>query len=200
MLLASLGGVLAGALAKIADELPALGVLGQVLTGVAMWLLAAALVARLAPSPCAAAARTAVFFAAMCVGYFGYAALVLGFPNPGRYALAWLILSVTVMPALAAAYQWASRGSGVGHGLVAAFVAATAVGYGETRRAWLLRDTVADADLWVRAAVEILVCLVVALVLPRHHRTRVVAAIALLPVTLLVGVLAGWVLDRLPFF
>lgn len=198
---ALLAGLGSGVFAKFADESAAIGLVGDLLTGVSPWLLAAALLARFAPTPGVAALRVALFFVAMCAGYFGYADLVLDFPGPGPYALAWLFVSVTVMPALAFAYHWASRGRGVKQGLVAAAVAAGAAGFGQTRRAWLLWDSgFPQEQLLVPALVEILVCLLVAVVLPRHGLTRRAAALALVPTVVLTGVLANRFFDWMPFF
>ncbi len=57
----------------------------------AAWVLAVALLGRAAPTVCAAAARSAAFFAAMSVAYYAWAALALGF-GWNRLLGAWLLL------------------------------------------------------------------------------------------------------------
>jgi len=99
-------GVAAGAAAKWADESP-VGWLGELGTYAGVWILALALVARLAPAPRAAAWRAAAFFAALAVAYYAWAEHVLGFAPGGRALALWLVVALTAAPGGAAALAWA---------------------------------------------------------------------------------------------
>ena len=100
-------GLVAGALAEAADE-SGLRWAADLGSYPAAWVLTVALVGGAAPTVRAGAARSAAFFAAMSVAYYAWAALVLGF-GWNRLLVAWLLLSVTAVPAVAAAVQWATR-------------------------------------------------------------------------------------------
>ena len=85
--------------------------------------LAVALIGWSAPGPGAAALRSAAFFAAMTVGYYGWAALVLGFGWSPRLPVAWLVLSATAVPAVGVGVHWATRRSGALPGALLALAA-----------------------------------------------------------------------------
>jgi len=180
--LAALGalGLLAGVAAKAADAsgAPWLADLGSY---PAAWVLAVALVARSAPSTRSAATGSAVFFAVMSVGYYGWAVGVLGFGLRPTLVLlaAWVALSVTAVPAFAAVVHEACARRGPLAGVLLAGAAALAVA---DRTLWLLVVRPEGAVLHpVQGVVSAAVALVVAGVLPRHHRTRVVALALLVP-------------------
>jgi hypothetical protein len=71
-----------------------------------------------------AAARSAVSFVTTSVAYYAWAALVLGF-GWNRLLAAWLLLSVTAVPAVGAAGQWATRRAGPLPGALLAGAAGT---------------------------------------------------------------------------
>src|SRR4051794_2658049 len=127
-------GVLAGIAAKAADE-SSWTWAADLGTYPAAWVLAVALMGRQAPSPAAAAVRSAVFFAAMSVAYYGWAALVLGFGWTWLLG-AWLVLSATAVPAAAVAAQWATRRPGAAAGLLVAAAAGLVLGSGGALRLW----------------------------------------------------------------
>ena len=170
-------GLVAGALAKAADE-SGLGWAADVGSYPAAWVLAVALLGRAAPTVRAAAARSAVFFAAMSLAYYAWAALVLGF-GWNRLLVAWLVLSATAVPAVAAAVQWAARRPGLLPGVLLAGTAGIVLAGGA-----VLGDAGAHP---VQAVADVAVAGVLAAVLPRHGRTRLWALVLLAPATWLAG-------------
>jgi len=112
LLAAALPGVLAGVLAKAADE-SGRSWAADLGSYPAAWVLAVALLAWSAPTWAAAVSRSAVFFAAMTVAYYAWAAEVLDFGRDVRLLVIWLLLSVTAVPATAVAVWWATRRAGV---------------------------------------------------------------------------------------
>ncbi|MFW3172746.1 hypothetical protein [Geodermatophilus sp. CPCC 206100] len=170
---AALAGVLAGIAAKAADES------GQVWAAdlgsyPAAWVLAVALVGRAAPTGRAAAVRAAVFFAAMSVAYYAWAALVLGF-GWNRLLVAWLVLSATAVPPVAAAVHRATRRPGWPAGALLAGAAGIVLAGGA-----VLGDAAAHP---VQAAADVLVAAVVVGALPPSRRTRLAAVVLLAPAT-----------------
>ncbi|MCZ2830436.1 DUF6518 family protein [Modestobacter sp. VKM Ac-2986] len=171
--LAGLGGLAAGTAAKAADfsgwrwandlgHFPA------------AWVLVVALIGWRAPSLRAAAVRSAVFFAAMSVGYYSWAALVLDRGWDVRLLVAWLVLSATAVPATAAAGHLATRRTGWLFGAMLAMAAGIVLGGG------VLADPGAHP---VQAVVEVLVVAVLVVVLPRDGRTRLWAVALTAPLT-----------------
>ena len=183
LLLAGAVGVLAGIAAKAGDE-SGWRWAADVGSYPAAWVLAVALVGRAAPSPRSAAVRAGVFFAAMTVAYYGWAALVLDFGWDVRLLVAWLLLSATAVPATAVAAHLATRRVGPLPAALLATAAAIALGGG----------AVPDAGGHpVQAVVDVLVAAVLVVVLPRDGRTRLVAVALTLPLT----VVAAQLLDVL---
>ena len=177
-------GLLAGVAAKAAD---ASGVawLADLGSYPAAWVLAVALVARSAPSTGRAAVGSAVFFAVMSVGYYGFAVGVLGFGLRVTLVLlgAWVALSVTAVPAFAAVVRESCVRRGVLPGVLLAGAAALALA---DRTLWHLVVRPEGVPLHpVQGVVSAVVALVVAGLLPRHHRTRVVALALLVPAAVL---------------
>jgi hypothetical protein len=170
-------GLVAGALAKAADESGS-GWAADLGSFPAAWVLAVALLGRAAPTVRAAAARSAVFFAVISVAYYAWAALVLGF-GWNRLLVAWLLLSVTAVPAVAAAVQWATRRPGPLPGALLAGAAGIVLAGGA-----VLADARAHP---VQAVADVVVAAVLVTVLPRHGRTRLWAPALLLPATWLAG-------------
>lgn len=182
-LLAGLG-LLAGVAAKAAD---ASGVswLADLGSYPAAWVLAVALIAWSAPSTRQAATGSAVFFAVMSVGYYGWAVGVLGFGLRANLVLlaAWAVLSLTAVPAFAAVVREACVRRGALPGVLLAGAASLALA---DRTSWLLVVRPDGVVLHpVQGVVAAVVALVVAGVLPRHHRTRVLALVLLLPAAVL---------------
>ena len=105
-------GVLAGVAAKAADETH-WGWAADLGSFPAAWVLTVALLGRFAPSWRAAALRSAVFFAAMSIAYYAWAAEVLDFGWNRQLLGEWLVMSLTAVPATALAAWWASRRAGV---------------------------------------------------------------------------------------
>jgi hypothetical protein len=171
-------GLVAGALAKAADESWP-GWAADLGSYPAAWVLAVALLGRAAPTVRAAGVRSAVFFAAMSVAYYAWAALVLGFGWHHRLLVAWLLLSATAVPAVAAAVQWATRRPGPLPGALLAGAAGIVLAGGA-----VLADAAAHP---VQAVADVVVAAVLVAVLPRHGRTRLWAPALLLPATWLAG-------------
>ena len=158
-------GVVAGIAAKAADE-SSWAWAADLGTYPAAWVLAVALIGRQAPTPGAAAVRSAVFFAAMSVAYYAWAALVLGFGWSWLLG-AWLVLSATAVPAAGVAAQWATRRPGVLAGaLMAAAGGIVIAGHG---------------DRVVQLVADAVVALALTVVLPRHASTRLWAVVLTLP-------------------
>jgi hypothetical protein len=177
-------GVLAGVAAKVADE-SGIGWAADLGSYPAAWVLAVALLGRFAPTRVAAVARSAAFFAAMSVAYYAWAAEVLDFGWNVRLLIAWLLLSVTAVPATALAVWWAARRSGVLPGALLGGAAAIVLAGGavwEQVQTW----TGAQPSLVghpVQAVVDVVIALVLVLGLPTHARTRLWAVALTLPIT-----------------
>jgi hypothetical protein len=173
-------GLLAGVAAKAADA-SGVGWLADVGSYPAAWVLAVALLARSARSTRSAATGSAVFFAVMSVGYYGWAVGVLGFGLRANLVLlaVWVALSLTAVPAFAAVVHEACTRRGLLPGALLAGAASLALA---DRTLWHLVVRPEGAALHpVQGVVAAVVALVVAGVLPRHHRTRVVALALLVP-------------------
>ena len=175
-------GALAGAAAKAADE-SGLDWAADLGSDPAVWVLVVALIGRVAATPVAAALRAATSFAAMTVAYYSWAAAVLGFGWDARLVLAWLLLSATAVPAVAAGVQWATRRPGVLPGALLALAAGVTLTGGAVRQLWWTWTGVLPDALGrpVQAGVDLAVVLVLTLLLPRHRRTRLWAPALVLP-------------------
>ncbi|GAA4739918.1 hypothetical protein GCM10023328_21250 [Modestobacter marinus] len=185
--LAALAGVLAGVAAKAGDE-SGWGWAADLGSYPAAWVLAVALIGWAAPAPRAAALRAGVFFAAMTVAYYGWAALVLDFGWSVRLLVAWLVLSATAVPATAVAAHVATRRSGWLPGALLATAAGITLGGGA------LTDAAGHP---VQAAADVVVVLVLVVVLARDLRTRLWAAALTLPLTAVAAALLGLLRDLL---
>jgi hypothetical protein len=176
-------GVLAGIAAKAADE-SGWGWAADLGSFPAAWVLIVALIGRFAPSWRAAALRSAVFFAAMSIAYYAWAAEILDFGWNNQLLADWLVLSCSAIPATALAAWWASRRAGVIPGALLAVPAAIAFGGGVVRQQlgiWTGSQPFLMAQP-VQAAVDIVVTLVLVLALPQHWRTRLWAAALTVPI------------------
>lgn len=183
-------GALAGAAAKAADE-SGVGWAADLGSDPAAWVLVVALIGRAAATPAVAGGRSAAFFAAMTVAYYGWAAVVLGFGWDPRLVLAWLLLSASAVPAVAVGAQWATRRRGVLPGAVLALAAGVTLAGGAVRQLWWAWTGVVPEALGrpVQAAADVAVVLVLTLLLPRHLRTRLWAPALVLPM--------AWLAERL---
>jgi hypothetical protein len=154
-------GVLAGIAAKAADE-SGIDWAGDLGTYPAAWVLAVALVGRFAPTLPSAAVRAAVFFAAMTVAYYAWAAAVLGF-GWSPQLVPWLVLSITAVAGAAVAAWWGTRRSGPFAGALMA-----------------MSDLAARP---VQAGVDVVVAALLTVLIPRHRGTRLWALVLVLPLT-----------------
>ena len=171
--LLALAGIIAGIAAKAGDE-SGWRWAADLGSYPAAWVLAVALTGWRAPSLRAAAVRAGVFFAAMTVAYYAWAALVLDFGWDVRLLVAWLVLSATAVPVTAAAVHWATRRTGWLPGALLAMAAAITLGGG----------ALADAgDHPVQAGADVLIAVVLVVVLPRDARTRLWAVGLTAPLT-----------------
>ncbi|MGY1689410.1 DUF6518 family protein [Geodermatophilus sp. SYSU D01105] len=186
---AVLSGLLAGVVAKAADE-SVLRWAADLGTYPAAWVLAVAVIGRAAPTVAAAAVRPAVFFAAMSVAYYAWAALVLGF-GWSRLLVAWLLLSATAVPATAVGAWWATRRDGVLPGAVMALTAGVVLAGGEAAALlWTLTGGAgpgAGTLHPVQGVVDVVGAVLLVAVLPRSGRTRLWALVLLAPATWLAG-------------
>lgn len=170
-------GALTGVAAKAADE-SSWRWAADLGSYPAAWVLGVALIGRAAPTWRAAAMRAAVFFVAMSLAYYAWAAWVLGF-GWSRAMPAWLLLSVTVVPVFCVCTWWATQRAGVVPGALLALSAGITIAEG--------------ARGGVQRVVDVLVVAVVVLLLARHRATRLWALVLTLP-----GVwVAGWLFDLL---
>ncbi|WP_113800437.1 DUF6518 family protein [Blastococcus sp. TF02-8] len=183
--LSAVTGVLAGVAAKAADESgwQAAADLG---TYPAAWVLAVVLVGRSAPTAVAAAARAAVFFAAMTLAYYAYAAWVLHF-GWSRLLPVWLVLSATAVAVTAAGSWWATRRSGPLPGAGLALAGGIALAGGAFLPLWRrLTGTAAEGELLlhpVQGVVDGVVAVLLVAMLPRHLTTRLWGLALLAPMT-----------------
>jgi hypothetical protein len=173
-------GAVAGVAAKLGDE-SGWQWAGDLGTYPAAWVLVVALIGRSAPGAGAAAARAAVFFAAMTAAYYGWAVYVLGFGYDPGLILAWLFLAVTAVAVFAAVVRWATRRPGPVAGALLALAAGTALAHSAVWGYYLTWTGSPVPRHPVQAVVEVGVALVVTLVLPRFHSTRLWALALLLP-------------------
>ena len=182
-------GVVAGIAAKAADE-SGIGWAADLGTFPAAWVLVVAVIGRSAPAPVPAAVRAAVFFGAMTVAYYAWAAVVLGF-GWSPQLLPWLLLSSTAVAGAAVAAREGTRRSGALPGALMAMAAGIALAGGSLHRLGqvLAGDLPDVAGRPVQAAVDVLVAVLLVVVLPRHRDTRLWALVLVVPLTGLAAVL-----------
>jgi hypothetical protein len=192
-------GIAAGVAAKAADE-STVRWAADLGTYPASWVLALALIARFAPGMVWAATRTAAFFVATVLAYYGWAWFALGF-GVDRYLILWLGLAVTFVPVGAALVQWAMSHRGPLPGLVLATLAASAVAdrlLWQLWWAWVLDAAPEGFPLRpFQAFVGAAVAIVIAGVLPRHRRTRLWVLVLLIPTAILVTRIIDHVMSTL---
>ncbi|WP_222195959.1 DUF6518 family protein [Modestobacter italicus] len=190
-------GVLAGVAAKAGDE-SGWRWAADLGSYPAAWVLVVALIGWRAPLPRAAALRSGLFFATMTVAYYGWAALVLGFSGQADLLVIWLLLSATAVPATGVAVHWATRHTGWLPGALLGVPAGLVLGSGGARQTWLAWQdgALSMAGRPVQTLAEVVTVLVLVLLLPRDHRTRLWAAACAVPATWL----APQVLDLLHRF
>jgi hypothetical protein len=154
----------------------------------AAWVLAVALIGRYAPTSALAALRGAVFFAAMTVAYYGWAAWVLDMGSDRDLVVIWLMLSATAVATFSAVIWWSTRRPGPAAGALVALGAATAQVGGAVHRLHLWADgALVELVNPVQAVVEVATALVMALVLPRHRSTRIWAVLLIVPAVAVAG-------------
>ena len=183
------GGALSGVAAKIADESAITG-MADLGTSPTVWVLALALIARLAPTPLHAAIRAAAFFIAMCIGYYVWTSAVLGYPGSGPLFVGWLALALTIVPAGAALFRRSCDRSAVVAGVVLAGAGGVALADPRVRQLWYAATGELPSDFPLRpiqGLVAIATALVITLWLPRPHATRAWAGALLLPITFVVA-------------
>lgn len=182
-------GAASGVLAKVADE-SGIGWLSDLGSYPGAWVVVVALFGFLAPTPMAAGLRSALFFVAMCLAYYGWSILALGFPFASELFF-WLAIAVSAVPAIAASAWWATRHRGFRAGVVLAAIAGLALSSGRAHQFWLYANGLVPEHVLrpVQALLEISMALVIALVLPRYGVTRGWAAAALVPMV--------WIAPRL---
>lgn len=182
-------GVAAGIAAKAADESD-IGWSADLGTHPAAWVLAVAAIGRSAPAAVSAAVRAAVFFAAMTVAYYMWAALVLGF-GWSPQLVPWLLLSGTVVAGAAVAAWWGTRRSGLLPGALMAMSAGIALAGGSLQRLGqvLAGDQPSIVGRPLQASVDVLVALLLTVVLPRRRDTRLWALALVVPLAGLAAVL-----------
>ena len=181
------GGILSGVAAKIADESSITG-MADLGTSPTVWVLALALIARFAPTLVEAAIRAAAFFAAMCIGYYAWTALVLGYPGSDPLLVGWLAIALTIIPVGAALIRWACSRSGVVAAAVLTATGGIALSDERVVQLWYASMGELPADFPLRpiqGLIGIAAALVITLWLPRHHRTRAWGVALLLPMTFL---------------
>lgn len=182
-------GLLAGIAAKAADE-SGIGWAADLGSYPAAWVLAVACIGRSAATAVSAATRAAVFFGAMTVAYYTWAAVVLRF-GWSPQLVPWLLLSSTAV-AGAAVSAWAgTRRPGALPGALMAMAAGIALAGGSLQRLGrvLAGDLPAIAGRPVQAAVDVLAAVLLLVVLPRHRATRLWALVLTVPLTGLAAVL-----------
>ena len=180
------GGALSGAVAKAADE-SAIAGLADLGTSPAVWVLALALVSRFTMTRTDAAIYAAIFFAAMCIGYYAWTAMVLGYPRSGPLFAGWVAIALTVVPVGAAIIHWSCERSGVLPAAVLAGAGGIALGDQRVIQLWYAAIDQLPSDFPLRpvqALIAITTALIITLGIPRHAATRVWAGAFLLPMTL----------------
>jgi len=166
-------GALTGIAAKAADE-SSWRWAADLGSYPAAWVLGVALIGRSAPTWRAAAGRAAVFFVAMSLAYYAWAAWVLGF-GWSRAMPAWLLLSVTVVPVFCMCTWWATQRAGVLPGAMLALSAGITIAEG--------------AGGGVQRVVDVVTVAALVLLLPRHRSTRLWAVVLTLPAVWVAGAL-----------
>ncbi|OJX66429.1 MAG: hypothetical protein BGO94_06045 [Micrococcales bacterium 72-143] len=177
------GGAVAGVLAKLADG--PVTWLGDLATYLAVWVLGVTLIGAFAPSAPRAAARASAAFVSVCVGYYGFAVVVLGYPV-GRESVVWVLLSLTLVPAIASLVRIARTADRWWSSIVIATVAAMCVADDAIARVVIaLTEDVPEAFMYsvrpIQAIINVVSAVVVVLVAPRSWRVRWWALLAAVP-------------------
>ena len=100
-------GAVMGFVAKATDSVSIVGDIG---TGLSVWIFAATLIAVYSRYPYTAAVNVLLFFLAMMGAYYVYGQLVFGF-FPGAYFMGWL--GVAMLSPVAGFVVWFARGYGI---------------------------------------------------------------------------------------
>lgn len=180
-----LGG-LCGVGAKAADS-AAVDWVSDLANYPGLYMLGLAFLAWTAGTAATAAARAALFFTALCLAYYAWSSIVLGFGG-GRFLYAWTAVALTVVPLIAALLQWAFRRDGGLAGFVIGLAGAVPLADGVLRRIWSLH--VSDAldsgtSLHVpQAVLDVVITGIIVGLLPRYRKTRLASVLLVLPLAL----------------
>jgi hypothetical protein len=173
----AVAGSLTGVLAKFADVVPG-GEVSAIASGLAVWTLLLAVIARVSPGPGWAALRATVFFLAMVAAYYAVTLLVLRDLVTPRLVVAWGAAAVTACPLLAAVLQRSFRSRRIVAAVPIGVVTGAMFIDGATRRVLiaLQEPDLAAASRPLAAGVEVLAAIVIAILLPRIGRVRLLGA------------------------
>lgn len=177
------GGVV-GVLAKLTDG-PVPGWVGDLGNYPAAYAVVLVVVARRAPSEVSAALHAGLFFVGLCLGYYGWSSVVLGFADPVGFVV-WTGVALTIVPLFAAAVRWAAARAGVLPAAAIAVAAAVPLVDGVLQRLWAL--AVSDAltagyPLHLAQAVfDVAVAALIIWFVPVDRSTRRRAALFVVPV------------------
>lgn len=189
LLLALLGGLVVGAVAKVADESSIANRLGanDVFTFLGLWVVLITMLAAWSNSRQIAVLRVVSFLVAMVMAYYGVTWLLFGI-FPATYFLGWTVVALVFAP-LFALVTWQTRR----RGWEAALGAALPIGL-LVWEAYSLRWSVLLYGLHVTQFVfDILAAIVLFVVLPATSTQR----LRVIPLTLMMFYLAGIGFDRI---
>lgn len=170
-------GLVAGALAKFADLVPG-GEVSSVASGLAVWGLLLALIARFSPGPGWAAVRAGLFFVGMVAAYYAVTLLLLSYLATPRLVVAWGAAAVTACPVVAAVLQRSFRSHRTAAAVPVGIVAGVMCIDGAMQRVLLALQEPAllESSRPLAAGIEVLAAIVIAVLLPRVGRVRLLAA------------------------
>lgn len=182
----AVGGLLFGVASKwsdlagpawLADSTSARAIWVAVVFGIGWW----------APSRFAAGLHAAAFFAALVVGYSGFASAFLGYPLAMR-DIGWFLVALIACPLLAALVHLAAPRAVLG-ALVAGVAAALALADGDAHRLFLTvtRQSGPNPTRVGAGVVAVAVAVAMALVPRTPRRIAVAVATALVATPVLVG-------------
>lgn len=187
----ALTGSAAGVLARCADAIPG-GDVSAMVSGLAVWVLSLALIAKVSPGAGSAAVRSAAFFLGMVAAYYAVTVYVLRDLVTPRLVVAWGVAAFTACPAVAAVSEKAFRSRRIIAAVPIGIIAGSVFVDGAMQRVLLALE---DPDLGLgtrplAAGVEVLTAVVIVILLPRSGRVRVLgAAIAVITSLVLLPVI-----------
>ena len=110
---------LMGYISKATDSI---FIIGDIYTGLGIWIFAASIIAAYSRYPLTAAINTLLFFLSMLASYYVYGAVVLGF-FPKAYFLGWLVIAL--LSPIAGFIVWFSKGKTILGAIVTALPVST---------------------------------------------------------------------------